>query len=187
MTEHRTPPEDRQRLLAVYLNDHYAGATAGRARFARAARSHRGTDAGTVLARLSEEVAEDRRTLLATMRAVDVEPERGLQAVGRVVEAAGALKGNGRLVRRSPLSSVVELELLHLGVLGKAAVWRALRELALDDERLDADALQELVQRAERQAAELEHLRRSAVVEALGTGRGGVHGGGPTAVPPQAG
>ncbi|NAZ85656.1 hypothetical protein [Kineococcus indalonis] len=183
MEEHRTPPADRQHLLAIYLNDHYAGATAGRARFARAARSHRGSDAGQVLARLAREVAEDKDTLLRTMRALGVEPDRRLQALGRAAEAAGALKTNGRLLRRSPLSSVVELELLHLGVLGKGAVWRALRELALTDERLDAEQLQELVHRADRQAAELEALRRSAVVEALGPG----HSEGPTAVPPRAG
>ncbi|WP_337062929.1 hypothetical protein [Kineococcus sp. G2] len=183
MDDDRTPSPDRQHLLAIYLNDHLAGATAGRARFARAARSHRGTDAGSALGRLTAEVDEDRRTLTRLMRTLGVEPDRRLQALGRAGEALGTLKTNGRLLRRSPLSSVVELEMLSLGVQGKGALWRALRELALEDARLDAEELQELAHRADRQAAELESLRRTAVVEALGSGRTG----GQTAVPPQAG
>ncbi|WP_432488320.1 hypothetical protein [Kineococcus sp. SYSU DK018] len=181
--DERTPPADRHHLLATYLNDHLAGATAGEARFARAARSHRGTDAGRVLERLTREVAEDRRTLVRLMGALGVGSDRRLQVLGRAGEALGTLKTNGRLLRRSPLSSVVELEMLSLGVQGKGALWRSLRELALDDDRLDADELEELVERAARQSAELEAVRRSAVAEALGSG----HREGPSAVPPQAG
>ncbi|HEY5356166.1 MAG TPA: hypothetical protein VIJ82_00465 [Streptosporangiaceae bacterium] len=40
---------------------------------------------------------------------------------GWLAEKAGRLKFNGRLRARSPLSNLVELELLRLGVEGKAA------------------------------------------------------------------
>ncbi|MGI4894040.1 MAG: hypothetical protein ACRYF3_02885 [Janthinobacterium lividum] len=173
---------DRQHFLEIYLNDHLAGATAGLARFTRAARSHRGTDAGEKLATLRREIAEDRRSLSGFMRSLGVRRRLSLQLAGRLGEALVALKPNGRVLRRSPLSTVVELEALTLAVQGKGAGWVSLRELARTDNRLDAGALEDLVQRAQRQAVELEGLRRASVVEVLG----GVHTG-LSVVPPQAG
>jgi len=159
MTDHR--------YLAIYLNDHLAGATAGQARCARAARAHAGTAAGQVLQRLHEEVVQDRLTLMECMDRLGVPRRLSLQAAGRAVEAVGSLKPNGHVVRRSPLRSVVELEGLLLGVEGKAAMWRSLRELARTNDVLDADVLEESVRRAARQSAELEHLRRAAVVDVM--------------------
>lgn len=77
----------------------------------------------------------------------------------------GRLKLNGRLRGRSPLSGLLELELLRLGVEGKAAAWKTLRTLAERDDRLDAERLDELVARAGRQAEALERLRGRAAVE----------------------
>jgi hypothetical protein len=45
-------------------------------------------------------------------------------------EKVGRLKFNGHLTSRSPLSGLEELEMLRLGVEGKAAGWRTLRTLA---------------------------------------------------------
>ena len=42
-------------------------------------------------------------------------------------ELIGRLKANGRFRQRSPLSNVVELELLALGIMGKRKLWEALR------------------------------------------------------------
>ena len=44
-------------------------------------------------------------------------------------ERAARLKTNGRLFTYSPLSRVVELETLALGILGKLALWEGLAEL----------------------------------------------------------
>src|SRR5579859_6303650 len=66
---------------------------------------------------------------------------------------------NGRLLGRSPLSDLEELELLRLGVEGKAAGWRTLRTLADADSRLDTGHLDELISRADGQSAQLEELR----------------------------
>jgi hypothetical protein len=78
---------------------------------------------------------------------------------GWLAEKAGRLKFNGRLRARSPLSNLVELELLRLGVEGKAAGWRTLRVRADKDARLDAGRLDALISRARRQADLLEDLR----------------------------
>ena len=153
-------------LIGIYLNDHLAGATGGLELFRRAAGSHTGA-AGDVLKRLTAEVEEDRDALLGFMRALGVPVRQYKVAAGWVAEKVGRLKLNGRLLSRSPLSDVIELEGLHLGVQGKAAGWRLLRALAETEPRLDATQLDALIQRAERQAAELEQLRVAAGRDAL--------------------
>ena len=82
-------------------------------------------------------------------------------------EKAARLKLNGRLLSRSPLSSLEELEMLRLGVEGKAAGWRTLRALADTDSRLDRDRLDELMTRARQQAELLEELRVQTAVHVI--------------------
>ena len=76
-------------------------------------------------------------------------------------------KFNGRLLVRSPLSNLEELEMLRLGVEGKAAGWRTLRTLADTDTRLDPGRLDELISRASRQANRLEDLRIGAANQVI--------------------
>ena len=70
----------------------------------------------------------------------------------RVAERVGRLKLNGRLFERSPLSSVIELETLVVGVRGKEALWMALQRANVGLEDVDLDALAES---ARAQGAEL--------------------------------
>ncbi|MFF4395022.1 hypothetical protein [Streptomyces sp. NPDC001480] len=146
-------------LLAIYLNDHLAGSTVGVRRAGYVARAHRGPPLGGVLERIAREIAEDRESLLGIMDRLGVPQRRYKVLAAAAAEGAGRLKPNGRIVARSPLSSVLELEFLRLGVEGKAACWRALRPLADADGRLDARQLDELLARAERQLGTLEELR----------------------------
>jgi len=150
------------RLLAIYLNDHLAGATAGVTLARRAARSaHASRDARETLHWIAEQVAEDRSALRKIMRRLDV-PERSYKVrLGWIAERAGRLKMNGHLVRRSPLSSLLELEALRVAIEGKKAGWRALREILDNDSRLDAK-LQKLLARAARQADAVEELHTQA-------------------------
>ena len=151
---HGTPP-----LLSVYLNDHLAGATSGTELLRRAARSHRGTALGPPLAALAEEVAQDRASLREIMTDLGVPVMRHRMAFGWLGEKAGRLKTNGRLVSRSPLSDVVELEAMRLGVEGKLCVWRSLLALADADSRIGRARVAELLMRAERQTETLDALR----------------------------
>jgi hypothetical protein len=154
-------------LLGIYLNDHLAGATGGLELFRRATSAHKGTSAGPVLARLTREVEEDRQALLDVMSALGIPVRQYKVAAGWAAEKAGRLKLNGRLLSRSPVSSLVELEGLHLGVLGKGAAWRLLRRLADTEPRLDKARLDALAERAHLQAEEIEQLRLAAGVEAF--------------------
>lgn len=154
-----------RRLLAIYLQDHYAGATGGLELCRRAQGRQEGTELGTFLERLAEEIAEDREALRSIMEHLEVEPDRLKMAGGWTAEKLGRLKLNGRVLSESPLSTVVELEGLHLGLNGKLSTWQNLRSAM--GERLVAYDLDGLIERAERQIAELGEFRVAAAREAL--------------------
>jgi hypothetical protein len=170
MTRARAPVRTQRGkpgLLGIYLNDHLAGATGGVELARRAAGSAAGTEAAGPLQRFAGEVADDREALLAMMAALGV-PVRSYKVYAAWIgEKAGRLKLNGRLLGRSPLSLLVELELLRLGVEGKAAGWRTLRALAERDTRLDAGQLDQLLSRARLQAGMLEELRLHAAAQVI--------------------
>ncbi|WP_078894607.1 hypothetical protein [Streptomyces sp. NRRL S-1022] len=165
----QSPGGTDRKLLGVYLNDHLAGATAGSRRVGHLARVSRGTALGRALDGVAAEIAEDRAALLKIMRDLDV-PVRPCKVwAGWAAGKAGRLKGNGRLVRRSPLSTVLELEALRLAVAGKAAGWTTLRRLAPADERLDPVLLDTLLDRAEHQRDTVEEWRVHEAETALRT------------------
>jgi hypothetical protein len=162
------PTDGRPDLLRIYLNDHLAGSAGGAALARRLAGSHAKTAAGPELTKLAREVVEDRESLLDIMRGLGVSRKRFKEPLAVVAERLGRFKPNGSLLSRSPLSSVIELEAMALGVTGKLAGWRTLQELSGSEPRLDAAQLDRLVSRAEAQLASLERLRVDAVSEALG-------------------
>lgn len=149
-------------LLAIYLNDHYAGATGGLELFRRAAKSPPNSEDGAALADLAQQVEEDRDALARIMADLGVPTSQSKAAMGWLAEKAGRLKPNGHILSRSPLSDLLEAESMLLGVLVKAACWRTLRILAESDERLSADRLDTLLERAEQQSDTLEELRSAA-------------------------
>ncbi|MGH8894577.1 MAG: hypothetical protein ACRDWY_14925 [Actinomycetes bacterium] len=156
-------------MLEIYLNDHLGGATGGVELVRRAAAAQRGTRNGPELRQLAEEIAADRETLLAIMRRLDVPVRLYKVGAGWAAEKVGRLKLNGAWVGRSPLSSVVELEGLLVGVNGKAALWRTLRGLADADPRLDAAELDGLMRRADDQLKRIEDLRLVTSLDVFGS------------------
>ena len=154
-------------LLGIYLNDHLAGAVAGSALAGRLADAERAW-AGAVLDPLAREIQEDQASLREMMAALGVPVRLYKTLAAWAGEKVSRLKLNGRLVTRSPLSRVVELEAMRLGVEGKAAGWRTLRLRAEHDPRLDAARLDELITRAREQIDQLERLRVRAAAETFG-------------------
>jgi hypothetical protein len=150
-------------LLGIYLNDHHAGSTLGLALARRALKENRGTPFGDFLEQLATEIAEDRQALRGLMEHLGVRRSHVKPAFALLAERLGRLKLNGRLLSYSPLSRLVELEGLILGVTGKRSLWRALRQL---DRDLGVD-LDELERRADAQLAGLERHRDEAVRLAL--------------------
>jgi hypothetical protein len=154
------------KYLATYLNDHLAGATGGLALARRAASENEGSELGDFLSELIEEIAADREELKATMAALGVRTDPVKIVAAHVAERIGRLKPNAQLRGYSPLSPLVELEVLRLGIHGKLAMWRALGEVA-GTPPLEPERLAELAARAERQAADIEARRLEVAREAL--------------------
>jgi hypothetical protein len=154
------------KYLATYLNDHLMGATLGVELARRAAGENQGSELGDFLSGLAPEIEDDRDTLLALMSELGVKPDRLKVAAGWTSEKVGRLKPNAQLRGYSPLSPLVELEGLLIGIQGKLAMWIVLgevaQELGLDRARLDA-----LAARAERQQADVERHRREVGRRAL--------------------
>jgi hypothetical protein len=146
-------------MLGIYLNDHLAGATAGTELARRVAGLPQDREEHAILRGFAGEVAQDRASLLDIMAALGIAVRTYKVCAAWFGEKAGRLKFNGRIFTRSPLSRLEELEILRLGVEGKAAGWRTLRVLADTDRRLDPARLDELIARARRQADLLEDLR----------------------------
>jgi hypothetical protein len=149
-------------LLGIYLNDHLAGSTLGVELAKRSLRSNRGTEFEGFLERLLQEIVEDRQALERYMAARGVQRSRVKPLFALLGERAGRLKPNGRVTGYSPLSRVVELEGLMLGVSGKLALWRLLRDLDGAGPAAAGVDFGELERRAERQLEELDERRREA-------------------------
>jgi hypothetical protein len=158
---------DAKTRLATYLNDHLGGSATGRELARRTLKSNRGNEYGAVLEDIVRQIEEDVDSLEAVMDRLGVKPDRVKEALGWAGEKLGRLKLNGQLLGYSPLSRLVELEALMLGVSGKLALWQALRVVLAGDPRIAAIDFDHLAERAKEQRRTLEKLRRRAAVEAL--------------------
>ena len=154
-----------RRLLAIYLSDHLAGATAGVELARRARASNRNAKLGAALAEVCAEIEVDRATLERVMEQLEVKRSGAKVAAAWAAEKLGRLKLNGRLTGYSPLSRLVELEMLHIGITGKIQLWQALEET--QGARLSQFNLPGLIERAETQRAAVERLRLDAAREAF--------------------
>ena len=154
-------------LVAIYLQDHLAGATVSVELSRRVAGSHEGTPLGDVLEALTLEAINDRQALEDLMALLDIQPDRIKTAAAWAGEKVGRLKFNGSLLQRSPLSDVVELEGMQMAVAWKAAGWRLLQSLASVDPRLGEADLDDLVGRADDQITRIQDLLASLVQERL--------------------
>ena len=156
---------DRTKLLAIYLNDHLAGATAGVEVARRTAASNAEDPIGGPLREVRAEIEEDLETLKRLMDELGIKRSTIKPAGAWVAEKVGRLKPNGQLTGYSPLSRLVELEFLAMGISGKARLWRALGR-SLGGRSGDFD-FEGLAARAERQREAIEELHLQAAGRAL--------------------
>jgi len=153
-------------LIAIYLNDHLAGATAGVELARRLRASNRDApEFGPTLTDVCAEIESDRETLTAVMDRLDVGKSKLKPLLAVLGERLGRLKLNGQLRGYSPLSRLDELELLQIGVAGKRRLWRALEQTRADE--LSSFDLGALGERATEQLRRLEELHLKAAALAL--------------------
>lgn len=154
------------RYLPIYLNDHLAGATGGVELARRLRASNKGDrEMGEPLARICGELEADRETLIRLLERLEIDRHPLKPLLARLAERLGRLKLNGQLRGYSPLSRVLELEVLAAGIGGKMQLWNALAECFGDS--LDGFDFQALAERADRQGQRVEELHLAATKRAL--------------------
>ncbi len=156
-----------QGQLATYLNDHLGGSMAGRDLAEKIASENEGTELGSFMAGVLAAIEEDRSTLEDIMKQVGVERAVVKQAAGRLAERLSRLRMHQTVTRDPGLSRLMELEALILGITGKLAVWRTLRELAPREPRLGGVDLDDLMGRAREQLRGLEEHHRAMAADAF--------------------
>jgi hypothetical protein len=141
--------------LALYLNDHLAGA-----RFAI-----------ELLDRLRESYPNEPLRILATQLLADIDEDRAeLQKLAdqvgtggsAVKEAASWLAEKASRVKlqlTTDLGTFEAVETLSLGVLGKLKLWQALSAIQTSDARLEQLDFKAIILRAESQHDQLEQVR----------------------------
>ena len=118
-------------MMALYLSDHLTGATDGLGRSQRMARDFADTDLGPDLARVARDIAEERQFLADLIDSLHLRRRPHRQAAAAVAEKVGRLKLNERLTD-SPMTPVLEVELMRSAVVGKLGGWETLAALAPD-------------------------------------------------------
>jgi hypothetical protein len=155
------------RFLGIYMNDQLASGLVFREVAHRAARENAGTEVGDSIARVATAIAQDIQTFERLMERLGLRQSRVKPRLAIAAERLARLKLNGRLVGYSPLSRFVELDFLVMGIEGKKILWANLADLAGLRERLPDVDFDALIERADKQLAELEPVRCAAGRDAL--------------------
>jgi hypothetical protein len=156
-------------LLHLYLGDHIAAAVGGVQLCKRAAGSERRTDFGPPLRALAADIEQDLDRLREIAAALGADARlRAKENLAWIAEKLGRLKLNKRLVARSPLGRVYDLELLQAAVSGKRGLWQTLLQLAPSEPVLARANLEDLIARADAQHDHLRSLHDQAARIAFG-------------------
>jgi hypothetical protein len=150
--------------LAVYLNDHLAGATG-----AVELLGHLVTDsaAGRTAHRLLEDVASDREELVNLMRRLEIAQSTARKASGWLGEKLAELKVRIDDPSDGKLRMLELLEVIALGIEGKRALWTALTAAAETSPELRALDYGRLLRRVDEQRCLVEGQRLAAAKSAL--------------------
>ena len=151
--------------LATYLQDHLAGATGAVELLEMLVKEHGGKPLGEVAAKLLDEVREDQ----ATLQSLAEKDGEGVSIFKDAAAWVGSKVGRVKLGRSAAgeLGTLETLETLALGILGKLALWEALREAVPSRAELADVDLATLIARALWQHATAEGLRLEVARTAL--------------------
>jgi hypothetical protein len=156
--------------LAVYLNDHLAGSSAG-SDLAREIQSRtEGTELGSAMVEVARQIEEDRETLVGIMRSLGIEPSGFKEAAGTVLEKLSRIKFHPAVEGSEELNRLLQLETLGLGITGKRALWQALDVASATNSRLAGFDFRQLIERANGQLERVEPYRLELARTVLGAG-----------------
>lgn len=146
------------RLLAIYLRDHHALLVSLRELARRMRTADRHSEQRGFVEELGRVADDDLACLEQLLDALDSSPSRARCAAVWTAEKLGRFKFNGRVVRPSPLSPVVELEGCRLLLESSRELWSGLARLAVGPEDASGRA-----GRVDRLLATAERLRLAAL------------------------
>jgi hypothetical protein len=152
----------------TYLNDHFAGSTAALQLLDHLIKTGGIAGDQEFFTALRAEIAEDQAVLEGLIRRLDDGPSPLRHVGGWFAEKIGRLK----LMLDDPagdaLKELESLEVLVLGIHGKRALWRGLREMSASVPELSSVDLNRLEARADDQHARVEDLRLATARRVLG-------------------
>lgn len=167
----RIPETIDEKLLGLYLSDHLTGATAGLGRIERMAKDFADTPVHPELDALAAEIRKERDQLRELIHQLGIRQRPHRQAAAWLAERAGRLKLNGRVLSRSPMTLVLESELMRAAVLAKIGGWQTLEALA-PELGLEASTFTGLAEKGRTQIASLDRVHEHARSNAFHKDRG---------------
>ena len=143
-------------VLHGHMRTHLMGASGGTAAFERVAHTHGIPEVAAGLKAMAEEIKQERDWLREMMADVGIEPSVISRLASQGAETFAKLRPTLRLVGRSELMDVLQLEALYAAVATKRNGWRYMRQAARAGANLDLAQIDELERWADSQ---LERLR----------------------------
>lgn len=166
MTSAHIPAGIDGSVLELYLNDHLAGAAAGKSRIAHMAKAHADLPIVDDLRRLSDEISEEYDRVAALIHELGLHRLYYRQAMTAVGERAGRVKFNRRLFQRSPMTPVLELEFMRGAVSAKLGLWDLFEKIGPEC-GLDASEFSERASLGRDQLARLEAMHKTIAADAF--------------------
>ena len=154
-----------RRNLAIYLNDHLAGAAAALGLFDRLRLKIQDPGIVRVLTELRQAVERDRATLRGLMKRFGIPESRTRKLAAVLTQKLANLKLRMSSSRRGDLQLLHALDLLSLGIQGKKALWLALDAASGRGPR--PVRYEDCAARADEQLATLRDLRTEVARRAL--------------------
>jgi hypothetical protein len=159
-----------ERHLAVYLNDHLAGAVAAIEMLDTLVAIAPAAPLGRAAAGLRDEIAADCESLEALMTVTGVARSAPRRISAWLIEKMTELKLRVDDPTDTGLRVFEILEAVALGIDGKRALWAALEAAAADNPALKTTDYPRLAARADDQRSVIEALRITAAKQALAGG-----------------
>jgi hypothetical protein len=147
---------DMENPLAIYLHDHLAGAAFAVDLLQAIRNKHSNDPLGEFAVTILREVEQDRTTLTTLADRVGSGTSVLKELSAWMSEKVSRIKLNRET---HSLGTFEALEFLALGILGKLALWDALKTLPPSDNRLQGIDLDYLASRARTQHAQVEERR----------------------------
>jgi len=148
-------------LLELYLSDHMTGATAGMERVLRMEKDFVDTPVYRQISVVADSIRREYALLQQIIHDLGFTQKPYRQAMAWVGERAGRMKLNKRVLSRSPMTLVLETELMRSAIMGKLGSWQTLRDNA-HDLGLDASIFAELEDQAREQIALFDEVHAYA-------------------------